>query len=180
MSADLEDSAVATGLKTVSFHSNPREGQCQRMLKLPHTGAHFICQQGNAQNPSSQVSTVCEPRTCRCTSCIQKRQRNQRSNCQHLLGHRKSNRIPEKHLVSLTMLKPLIVWITTNCGRFSTRPPCLPPEKPVSRSRSNSQNQTWNNGLVQNWESIMSSMSSKSYDFSISHIWMWDLDHKES
>ena len=26
----------------------------------------------------------------------------------------------------------------------------------------------------------MSSMSSKSYDFSISHIWMWDLDHKES
>ena len=35
------------------------------------------------------------------------------------------------------------------------RPPYLPPEKPekpVSRSRSNSYNHTWNNGLVQNWE----------------------------
>ena len=28
--------AVATGLEKVSFHSNPKERQCQRMLKLPH------------------------------------------------------------------------------------------------------------------------------------------------
>ena len=28
----------------------------------------------------------------------------------------------------------------------------LPPAKPVCRSRSNSQNQTWNNRLVSNWE----------------------------
>ena len=26
-----------------SFHSNPKEGQCQRMLKLPHNCAHFTC-----------------------------------------------------------------------------------------------------------------------------------------
>ena len=32
----LENSAVATGLKKVSFHSSPKERQCQRMLKLPH------------------------------------------------------------------------------------------------------------------------------------------------
>ena len=56
-------------------------------------------------------------------------------NCQHVLDHRKSKKFQEKY-ASLTMLKPLIVWITTNCGRFSTRPPCLPPEKPVCRSRS--------------------------------------------
>ena len=37
MSANLENSAVVTGLEKVSFHSNPRESQCQRMLKLPHT-----------------------------------------------------------------------------------------------------------------------------------------------
>ena len=37
MSAYLENSAVATGLEKVSFHSNPKEGQCQRMLKLPTT-----------------------------------------------------------------------------------------------------------------------------------------------
>ena len=34
MSAHLENSAVATGLEKVSFHSNPKERQCQRMLKL--------------------------------------------------------------------------------------------------------------------------------------------------
>ena len=32
--ANLENSAVATGLKKVSFHSNPKEGKCQRMFKL--------------------------------------------------------------------------------------------------------------------------------------------------
>ena len=42
----------------------------------------------------------------------------------------------------LTTPKPLIVWITANCGKFlkygNTRPPDLPPEKSVCRSRSNS------------------------------------------
>ena len=36
MPANLENSAVATGLETVSFHSHSKERQCQRMLKLPH------------------------------------------------------------------------------------------------------------------------------------------------
>ena len=36
MPAHLENSAMATGLEKVSFHSNSRERQCQRMLKLPH------------------------------------------------------------------------------------------------------------------------------------------------
>ena len=36
MPANLEYSAVATGLEKVSFHSNPKERQCQRMLKLLH------------------------------------------------------------------------------------------------------------------------------------------------
>jgi len=36
MSANFENSAVATGLEKVSFHSNPKERQSQRMLKLPH------------------------------------------------------------------------------------------------------------------------------------------------
>ena len=38
MPANLENSAVATGLGKVSFHSNPKERQCQRMLKY-HTMA---------------------------------------------------------------------------------------------------------------------------------------------
>ena len=36
MPANLENSAVVTGLAKVSFHPNPKERQCQRMLKLPH------------------------------------------------------------------------------------------------------------------------------------------------
>ena len=41
MPANLENSAVATGLEKVSFHSNPKERQCQRMLRLPHNCTHL-------------------------------------------------------------------------------------------------------------------------------------------
>ena len=41
MPANLENSAVATGLEKVSFHSNPKERQCQRMLKLLHICTHL-------------------------------------------------------------------------------------------------------------------------------------------
>ena len=34
MPGNLENSAVATGLEKVSFYSNPKERQCQKMLKL--------------------------------------------------------------------------------------------------------------------------------------------------
>ena len=36
-----KNSAVATGLEKVSFHSNPKESQCQRTLKLPHSCTHL-------------------------------------------------------------------------------------------------------------------------------------------
>ena len=35
--------AVATGLEMVNFHSNPKERQCQRMLKLSHNCSHLLC-----------------------------------------------------------------------------------------------------------------------------------------
>ena len=41
MPANLENSAVATGLEKVRFHSNPKERQCQRTLKLPHNCTHL-------------------------------------------------------------------------------------------------------------------------------------------
>ena len=37
------NSAVATGLEKVSFHSNPKERQCKRMLKLLHSCTHLTC-----------------------------------------------------------------------------------------------------------------------------------------
>ena len=84
------------------------------MFKLPYNCAHFTCQQGSAQNPPREASTACDLRTSRYTSWIQKRQKNQRSYCQHPLDHRKSKRIPEKESASLTTLKPFTVCITTN------------------------------------------------------------------
>ena len=60
MPANLVNSAVATGLEKVSFHSNPKERQCQRMLKVLHSCTHLICYQSNAQNSKTQASTVCE------------------------------------------------------------------------------------------------------------------------
>ena len=41
MPENLENSAVATGLEKVNFHSNPKERQCHRMLKLPHNCIHL-------------------------------------------------------------------------------------------------------------------------------------------
>ena len=41
MPANLENSAVAMGLEKVSFHSNPKERQCQRMFNY-HTTAFIL------------------------------------------------------------------------------------------------------------------------------------------
>ena len=39
----LENSAVATGQEKVSFHSNLKEGHCQRMFKLRYKWTYFTC-----------------------------------------------------------------------------------------------------------------------------------------
>ena len=41
ISANVENTAVATGLEKVSFHPNQKEGQCKRMFKLLHNWSHF-------------------------------------------------------------------------------------------------------------------------------------------
>ena len=43
MTEKLENTAVATGLEKFTFHSNPKERQCQRMLKLPQNCIHLTC-----------------------------------------------------------------------------------------------------------------------------------------
>ena len=59
---------MVTGLEKVHFHSNPKEGQCQRVFKLLYNCSHFTCYQGNAQNPSVQASAVQELRTTGCST----------------------------------------------------------------------------------------------------------------
>ena len=60
MLANLENSAVAEGLEMVSFHSNPKERQCQRMLKLPHNCTHLSQFSSIAQS----CLTLCDPMDC--------------------------------------------------------------------------------------------------------------------
>ena len=85
-----------TGKGQFSFQSQRKA--MPNNVKLLHNCTHFTCQQGKAQNPSSQASTVHELTTFRCISWIQKRQRNQKSNCQHLLDHRKIKGIKKKYI----------------------------------------------------------------------------------
>ena len=71
MSANLNNSAGATGLEKVNFHSNPIERQCQRMLKQPHNCTHLTCKvMFKIQTSPSKASTVREPWTSRCSSWI--------------------------------------------------------------------------------------------------------------
>ena len=64
----------------------------------------------------ARPSVLPKLRISRGTSWLQKRQRNQRSNCQHSLDHGENKREFQKTSTSasLTTLKPLIMWITTN------------------------------------------------------------------
>ena len=89
-------------------------------------------------------------------------QRDQRLNCQHQLDHRKSKTIPEKTSTSasLTTLKPLNVWITTNCGKIfkiwkyqiTLSTSC----KTCMQVKKQQLDQTRNTGLVPNWERSIS------------------------
>ena len=97
MSAFLENSAVATGLEKVSFHSNPKERQCQRMLKLLHNQARFQ-QYMNRELPDVQA-------LCRKGRGI----RDQIANiCWIIEKVREFQK--NTYFCLLTMPKPLIVW----------------------------------------------------------------------
>ena len=115
MPANLENSAMITALEKGSFHSHPKGGQCQNMFNLLHNCTHLTCWQSSAQNSPSQASTVCGPWTFRCSRWVYKRQRKQRSNCQHLLDHRKTKRVPENNLLLYWLCQSL--WL---CGSQQT------------------------------------------------------------
>ena len=63
MPANLENSAVPIGLEKISFHSNPKDRQCQRMFKLPHSVIQTIALISHAAAAKSCQScpTLCDP-----------------------------------------------------------------------------------------------------------------------
>ena len=98
------------------FTPIPKKGNAKNSSNY-HTIVLITCQQGNAQNPSSKPSTVGELRTSRCTIWIQTRQKNQRSNCQCQLDHRKTAEFNKKkkriHFFLAQMVKNLPVMQET-------------------------------------------------------------------
>ena len=122
MPENLENSAVATGLEKISFHSDPKERQCQRMFKLLHNCTHLhsskvmlrilqarLEQYVNHELPDVQAGF--------------RKNRGTRDQIANICWIIEKARVPEKTSISalLTMPKPLTLWITTNCGKFFKR-----------------------------------------------------------
>ena len=136
MPANLENSAVATGLEKVSFHSNPKERQCQRMRKLPHNCTHLT---------SKVMLKILQVR-------LQKYMNWELPDVQG--GFRKGrgtrDQIANIHWIiekAREFRKNIYFCFinyakATNCGKFLKRweykSPYRPPEKSVCKSRSNS------------------------------------------
>ena len=108
MPANLVNSAVATGLEKVCFHSNAKESSNYHTIALiSHTSKVKlkILQARLQQYMNSELPDVHAGYT---------KGRGPRDNCQHHLDHRKSKTVPEKTSTSelLTMPKTLTVWTT--------------------------------------------------------------------
>ena len=122
MPANLENSAVATGLEKVSFHSDPKERQSQRMLKLltialiSHTRKVMlkILQSRLQQYVNHELPDVQDGF---------RKGRGTRNQLAASIGSSKKQENNRKTSTSalLIMPKPLTVWITTNCGKFLKR-----------------------------------------------------------
>ena len=95
----------------------PKKGKAKECSNY-HSIAHISHSSKVMLNILQARLWIREPWTTRCSSWFQKRQRNQRSNCQHFLDHRESKGkdVPEKHLLLLHWLSPSL-WL---CGSQQT------------------------------------------------------------
>ena len=154
MPANLENSAVVTGLEKVSFHYNPKKSNAKEcsnyctIALIPHASKVMLKilqarlqQYVNQELPDVQAGF--------------RKGRGTRDQIVNISWIIETAREFQKNIYFCFIdYVEAFVWITTNCGKFLKRweyqTPYLPPEKPVCRSRINSQNQTGNNGLVSN------------------------------
>ena len=143
MSANLENSAVATGLEKVSFHSNLKKGQYQRnydtIVLMSHVSRVMLKilqarlqQYVNRELPDVQAGFRMgrETRDHIADICwtVEKAREFQKNIYFCFIDYAKAFDCGSQQTVE-------------NSERDGdTRPPSLPPEKPVCRSRSNSYN----------------------------------------
>ena len=157
MPANFENSAVATGLEKVSFHSIPKERKCKRMFKLPHNCTYLTCQQCNAQTSPSQASRFVN----RELPDIQAGFRNGRRTRDQIVNIHwiiEKAREFQKNIyfcfVDYTKAFDCVdhnkMWKILKVMGIPDHLTCLLIN--LCRSRSNSQNRTWNYRLVPSWE----------------------------
>ena len=115
MPANLENSAVATGLEKVSFHSNPKERQRQKcsnyriIALISHASKVMlkILQARFQQYVNRELSEV---------QGGFRKGRGTRGQIDNICWVIEKAREFQKTSALLTMLKPLTLWITANCG----------------------------------------------------------------
>ena len=119
MPANLENSAVATGLEEVTFHSNPNAKECSNyhtIALISHTSKVMLKilqarlqQYLNCELPDVQAGF--------------RKGRETRSQIANIHWTIKKAREFQKNIYfcSIDYTKPLTVWITTNWGKFLKR-----------------------------------------------------------
>ena len=153
MPANLENSAVATGLEKVSFHSNLKERQGQRMFKLPHS-FHMLAKECSKFSKLGFNSTW--TKNFQIFKLDLEKEEEPEIKLPTTAGSLKKQENSRKTFTSasLTTLKPLTVWITINCGKFWNRweyQTTWPASWETCMQDKKQQNRTWNR-LVQTWE----------------------------
>ena len=123
MPANLENSAMATGLEKVSFHFNPKERQCQRIFKLLHKIAII-------SHASNEMLKILQARLQQYVNWelpdVQagfRKGRGTRDQLPTFAGSLKKQESSRKTSTSalLTTPKPLTLRMTANCGKFFRR-----------------------------------------------------------
>ena len=147
MPANLENSTVTTGLEKVSFHSNPKERQCQRMFKLLHNCKVML----NISHTSKVMLKILQARLQQYVNHeipdVQAGFRKGRGTRHQIVNihwiMEKAREFQNNIYFCFTDFAKAFDYksqqIVENSSRDrNTRPPDLPPEKSVCRSRSNS------------------------------------------
>ena len=107
MPANLENSAVATGLEKVSFHPNPKKDNAKEFSN--YCTIEFISHASKIMFKILQV---------RLQQYVNQKLPDVQAGFRKGRGTRDQISQKKFTFALLTMPKPLTVWITTNCGKF--------------------------------------------------------------
>ena len=141
MPANLENSAVAIGQLKVSIHYNPQERQCQRMFKLPHNCTHFTHWQSNARIFQTRLQQYVNRELPDVQAGFRKG-RGTRDQIANICWIIEKAREFQKNIYFCFIDYTKVCRSQQTVGNSerdgNTRPPDLPLEKSVCKSRSNS------------------------------------------